>query len=437
MKKKDILVLCQYFYPAQISSATLPTQLCTDLVRAGFKVDVLCSSLPEYTNVPSLPRKEEYQGVGIRRLWQLPCSRVKHFGRIVNFLSFCGAVLLHLPCFRGYDTILVYTTPPILPIVAALGAAWFRKRLVVVCFDLYPQLAVRFAGLSPDSKLYAIWQSLNRFVYKRADALVALSGDMQKTLYESGAAEERVQVIPTWYEPAKRDVSYMPCATLRKLRRFDGFVVSYCGNMGICQDMDTLLAVAQQMQGEPIRFIFAGHGCKQEALREQVERLRLAQVCVLDFLTGPDYDELLDCSDCLVISILDGVERCSAPSKTASYLSAGKPILGIMQPESEIARELSRAGAALVSAPGDVKQLLKNLQWLRRHPKASARMAAAARRLFEKRYDRVVCTRQLIELIACGEPNERKEGDTACLNRKRCSSPAEPGRLAEQQSDGC
>ena len=33
MKKKKLLILCQYFYPEYVSSATLPTQMAEDLVK--------------------------------------------------------------------------------------------------------------------------------------------------------------------------------------------------------------------------------------------------------------------------------------------------------------------------------------------------------------------------------------------------------------------
>ena len=40
--KKDILIMCQYFYPEYVSSAVLPTELAVDLASKGWSVDVLC-----------------------------------------------------------------------------------------------------------------------------------------------------------------------------------------------------------------------------------------------------------------------------------------------------------------------------------------------------------------------------------------------------------
>lgn len=42
MSEKKILILCQYFYPEYVSSATLPTQLAEDLIANHINVDVMC-----------------------------------------------------------------------------------------------------------------------------------------------------------------------------------------------------------------------------------------------------------------------------------------------------------------------------------------------------------------------------------------------------------
>lgn len=49
MKKKDILFLCQFFYPEHNSSATLPFDTAVYLAEHGLQVDALCGYPKEYT----------------------------------------------------------------------------------------------------------------------------------------------------------------------------------------------------------------------------------------------------------------------------------------------------------------------------------------------------------------------------------------------------
>ena len=46
--KKDILFLCQFFYPEHNSSATLPFDTAQYLANHGFSVDALCGYPKEY-----------------------------------------------------------------------------------------------------------------------------------------------------------------------------------------------------------------------------------------------------------------------------------------------------------------------------------------------------------------------------------------------------
>ena len=67
-KKRDILFLCQFFYPEYISSAQLPFDTVKALKKAGFSVDVLCGYPREYSASENVPVKETVEGVQIRRL---------------------------------------------------------------------------------------------------------------------------------------------------------------------------------------------------------------------------------------------------------------------------------------------------------------------------------------------------------------------------------
>ena len=76
---KKILILCQYFYPEYVSSATLPTQLAEDLIANHINVDVMCGWPYEYSNHRDIFKTEMHRGIRIRRLK----SKV---GRIIKFI---------------------------------------------------------------------------------------------------------------------------------------------------------------------------------------------------------------------------------------------------------------------------------------------------------------------------------------------------------------
>ena len=95
-KKKDILFLCQFFYPEYISSATLPFDTCKALRKAGSSVDVLCGYPLEYAEGKNIPMKEEVDGIGIHRVKYIQMDRKGFLGRIVNYFSLTFMMLLHI-----------------------------------------------------------------------------------------------------------------------------------------------------------------------------------------------------------------------------------------------------------------------------------------------------------------------------------------------------
>ena len=67
MSKNDVLFLCQFFYPENVSSATLPFDTASALVKSGFSVGALCGYPKEYVSEKNVATKEVKDGVEIRR----------------------------------------------------------------------------------------------------------------------------------------------------------------------------------------------------------------------------------------------------------------------------------------------------------------------------------------------------------------------------------
>src|SRR5690606_20432311 len=63
--------------------------------------------------------------------------------------------------------------------------------------------------------------------------------------------------------------------------------------------------------------------------------------------------EELAAGDVHVVPLKAGLARSSVPSKTYSILAAGRPIVASVDPGTEVARTIERAGAGYAVPPGD------------------------------------------------------------------------------------
>ena len=395
--KKDILFACQFFYPEYISSAQLPFDTAKALHKAGYSVEVLCGYPREYLDGDHIPVEETVEGIRIRRLKYIQLDRSGFLGRIVNYFSFTFMVLLNLPKLKGYRSIVVYSNPPVLPWVVSWAKALFGTKLVFVAYDLYPEVATVTKTLGQGNPICRLMNHINRCICRRADRIVALSSEMKAyILNHRNYPEDAVKVIPNWYADhgaIERSTENNPFLQVTKGR----FTVSYFGNMGTMQDMQTILEAVRELKDEDVFFLFAGHGNKMESLRETVQAEGIENIAIYPFLHGQDFQNALAISDCALVTLVPGATGLCVPSKTYSYMMQGIPLLAVMD-EGDIVSDIER-GAGHWVRNGEGRQLARYIREMKADPEALRRMRQVCRKLYEETYTEPICTGQYVSLF--------------------------------------
>ena len=337
MKKKDILFLQQFFYPEYISSATLPFDTAVRFAQEGYSVDVLCGYPYEYSQGEKIPTRETVNNVNIRRVKYTRMDKKIKIGRLINYVSLTVSMFMHLFSMRAYKTVIVYSNPPILPLVAAWASRLFKCNLIFVAYDLYPEIAVRTKVISDSSLIARLMQFVNKSVYRQVSSVVVLSSEMKDYLVKNrNISEEKVVVIPNWYKDEYKDscdLGENSFASVTKGR----FAVGYFGNMGIAQDMVPIKeAIKYYKDDKDICFILAGHGTKHQEMVNLVEEEKIDNAYIYGFLKGQEYLDALKVSNCAIISLEKNLTGLCSPSKTYGCMMQGLPIVAIMD-ESDIA----------------------------------------------------------------------------------------------------
>ena len=399
-KKRDILFLCQFFYPEYVTAAKLTFDTAEALSRAGFSVDALCGYPKEYTTKSRLPKCETVSGVGIRRLKYIQLARKSKIGRLINYFSFTTAVLLNIFRLNHYRSLIVYTNPPLLPGIASLAKRLFGCKLVLVAYDLYPEMAINTQKITAGGAIAKLMRMINRHVYAKADRVVALSSEMKEFIEKNRPiAKDKVCVIPNWYKDVPSVIEHEHDPYFYETSK-DKFIVSYLGNMGICQDMDTLLQAAKLLcDDESIHFLFAGHGNKVEAIKEFVKQEKLTNITVCGFLQGEAYEAALAVSQLAVVSLLNGLHGLCSPSKVYGYMMAGIPILAIMDERSDVGRDVLEHCCGIHGVNGDAIGVAKQIKELSQNESLRCEMGENARKVFLQKYEKEVCMNQYVDMM--------------------------------------
>ena len=385
--KKDILFLCQFFYPEHNSSATLPFDTAKFLASQGLSVDALVGYPKEYSSEKNLPLKETVEGVHIQRMRYLQLKRGSKLGRLINYFSFTANALLRLGKLRKYRSVIVYSNPPLLPLVAMLGNMLFGTKIVFVSYDVYPEVAYASGSLKPGGLIDRVMRWINGGLFKRVSAVVALTEEMKQFLLEhrSGLTEDRVHVIANWAHEKKTEV------TKEAFEAFgyeeENFIVSYFGNLGICQDVETMLDAAQLLKDDPkIRFLIVGHGTKFDYVSRQIQQRELTNVQLLSFLTGKRFEQAVAISDCCIVTLEKGLKGMCAPSKFYSYLQGGKPVLAVVEEGSYLQQILSCHQVGASVSVGEGENLARLIRKLSDDSVSTRKMGRCAQALYDEQY---------------------------------------------------
>lgn len=403
-EKKDILFLCQYFYPEYVSSATLPYDTAKALVEEGFSVSALCGYPKEYSKKNNVKKKERHEGIEIKRLNYLQLKRSNSIGRLINYFSFTFAVFLNFIYLRNFKTIVVYSNPPVLPLVAAWASKLFGIKMVFVSYDVYPEMAYITNSISKDGFISKMMTFINKRIYKNVHRVVALSTEMKEYLLNNRESlkAEQVVVIPNWYEdnPNKNVSKSYLNERFSSLNPEINLIVSYFGNLGICQDIETILESIRALKdNNEVKFLFAGHGNKMDYLKDIVANEDLNNVVIFDFLHGEDFKDALNISDCFLVSLEKGLTGLAVPSKTYSYMMAGKPVIAIMGTNSDISRDLVENKAGFALEVGEVERLVNVINELSEHQDLREEMGLNIYNLFRKKYTTEKSTSKYVEMI--------------------------------------
>jgi len=402
MKKYDVLILCQFFYPDQRSSAILPYETAEDLTKKGLKVKVICGYPKEGVEDKPL-KKEILDGIAIRRISYVQLSKNSRLGRLVNYFSFILSMIFHWPLLISNKCTIVYSNPPILPLIASINKSLFKINYIFVCYDIYPDIALVTKQIAEKSFIYKLMLRINKRMDKNVEKFVALSNDMAEYILKTrkNISEDRVVVIPNWYNDKNINLSEKIFdEEIKTLRDRYKLIILYSGNMGICQDVETLLEVAKQLKGnKDMLFIFTGHGQKEGWLKTEALNCNLSNVKFYGFLNGQKYIDVLKAADAHVISLVSGVEGMCAPSKTYSYMAIGRPLIAIMSENTDVAKDIYDHQLGYVVESGDHEKLSEHINYLFENKDEVDQIGNRVLTIFQRYYKRGISTDKYYQVI--------------------------------------
>jgi len=300
-----------------------------------------------------------------------------------------------------YDVILVPSPPLTTGVAAALLACATGKRVVYNVQEIYPDVAIEL-GVLKNRFLIKMSRFLERFVYRHCDAIVVISERFRLRLLQRDVPKEKLWVIPNFAMDAP---SNGPTPRRNRFSTTHGldnaFVVLYAGNLGLTQDVETVVEAARALERYPeIKFLIVGDGVRRSWLEAELVRAALRNVMLLPYQDSHVVPDLYGSSDVCLVPLKAHMADTTFPSKIYTIMACERPAIVMAEEISDVGRLVVEAGCGWRVDPGDADGLAAAIEGALRDRVESHRMAMAGRGYMLRNHTAAAAAERYEEVIA-------------------------------------
>ncbi|MFJ8085447.1 glycosyltransferase family 4 protein [Streptomyces sp. NPDC096205] len=292
-----------------------------------------------------------------------------------------------------------------IPVLVATAAVLNRLRIPWVLWhqDVTAVALKSFAAADVAKSMglaAKVFGAAEKWSARQAAAVVVIADSFVRVHQQWGTAD-KVTVIPNWAPldeivPVARANAWSTEHGLNDVR-----TVLYSGTLGLKHNPALLVRLAERLreQGSPVRLVVVNDGPAVPVLRDAAAA-RGVELTLLPFQPYERLPEVLGTGDVLVVLLGPEAGQFSVPSKTLSYLCAGRPVLGLMPADNLAAGLLRQAGSAVF--PPEESALDGAAAWVRgvlSDPARAERLGKESRALAEREFALEGCASRFEDIL--------------------------------------
>lgn len=389
----NILYISQYFHPEVGAPSNRALANVKLFQKKGHNVTVLA----EMPNHPSGVIFREYRNkiyvmdtvedIFVNRAWVYTSKRKNFLSRIGMYLSFSITASIYvLFKWKKFDIVYV-TSPPLFVGLVGLFTKWVhpKTKFVFEVRDLWPDVAIEMGQLA-NPKFKKISFALEKRIYLKADMIVSVTERFKDKIITKGISEVKIIVARNGANLALKRAQNIEDKII-KLKSKNDFVIIYAGNIGLAQNVMTILKTAQLLKNENIRFLIVGIGPERNKIEKYVSDKSIKNVILIGEIPFDKISEYLSIADCGIIPLRNiPVFESTIPSKMFDYMAVNLPIILGVKGESKII--LEESGAGISYKPEDHEDLKEKILFLIQNPDKLDIMSTKGRKFVEEKFDR-------------------------------------------------
>lgn len=387
-----ILVVSQQFWPENFRI----NDLTAELVKRGHEVTVL-------TGVPNYPegkvfeqyrmtpeRYAQYEGVKIVRV-PIIVRGTRKFSLMLNYVSYALSASLLGPYklrHQKFDVIFTYEPSPVtVGIPAAVLRRIKRAPMAFWVLDLWPE-TLSAVGAVRSPMILKMVGLLVKAIYKNCDLILAQSKSFVSQIRRYAGADSRVEYFPSWSEVEFEAGEVLAATEVKVVPKT--FNVMFAGNIGVAQDFPSILTAVQNLKQQSyIKWHIVGDGRMGQWVNSFVQEHGLQEnIALYGRYPLERMPSFFKHADALLVSLKDDpIFAMTIPGKLQTYLSAGIPVIAMLNGEG--ADLIKSSGAGLTCAAGDADGLTRAILHMAEMPETARRaMGERGKEVMAREFDR-------------------------------------------------
>ena len=325
-----ILIIAPFFYPEIGSASNRLKNIYLALKEKGYEPTIVTTE-PNYPN-RNLYKDDSFWNEDIigKEVVRIELTVRKYTSNIFKRLLYYSEMMFKFVFFtfkikKDYEAVFVSSPPIFIGLAGVLAKRRLKTTLILDIRDLWPETLIGIQKLHNRIFLKMAY-ALERFLYRKADKIIVNSEPFADYMVDKKIPKAKITFIPNSLTDSELNLACLP-PHHNKSQQAE-IKVLYAGNVGLAQDMDTLIKIAAKLKHQQIKFEVIGYGFLINDMREKIADLGLDNIDIFPARNREETFEIIAKADMVYVTLKDSdVFKTVLPGKVVDYMGLGKAIV--------------------------------------------------------------------------------------------------------------